>query len=140
MHTANDFVLAHHRHHGKVRGCKFCIAAVDDTGQIRGVAVVGRPVARRLDDGLTCEVTRLCTDGCPNACSFLYGAGARIARAMGYDRIITYILAGEDGASLRASGWQYIGARGGGNWNVPSRPRRDSANTGAKKLYQKELR
>lgn len=140
MRAANDFVLTHHRHHGKVRGCKFCVSAVDDKGTARGVAIVGRPVSRRLDDGLTCEVTRLCTDGCRNACSFLYGACARIARAMGYERIITYILDHEDGASLRASGWRFAGQRGGGNWNVPSRPRADSPNAGKKKLYQKDLR
>lgn len=116
------------------------MAVVDEIGQLHGVSIVGRPVSRHLDNGLTAEVTRLCTDGLSNACSFLYSACARIAREMGYEKIITYILASENGASLRASGWQAVeGLRGGGNWNVPSRPRADSPNTGPKRLYSLDL-
>ena len=66
LRDANAFVLAHHRHSGQVRGCKFCVAVVDDLDAVHGVAIVGRPVARRLDDGKTAEVTRLCTDGIAN--------------------------------------------------------------------------
>lgn len=139
MMQANEFVLSHHRHHGKVRGCKFCIGAVDKDDVLHGVAIVGRPVSRHLDDGKTAEVTRLCTDGYRNACSFLYGACVRIARQMGYVKILTYILETEDGASLRASGWTDKGICGGGNWNVPSRPRADSQNSGRKRCYYKEL-
>lgn len=140
MKQANEFVLSHHRHHGKVRGCKFCIGAADDSGVLHGVAVVGRPVSRYLDDGKTAEVTRLCTDGHRNACSFLYGACARIARQMGYVVLLTYILEEENGASLRASGWTDKGICGGGNWNVPGRPRADSLNSGPKRCYYKDLR
>ena len=140
MKQANEFVLSHHRHHGKVRGCKFCIGAVDEGGTLHGVAVVGRPVSRYLDDGRTAEVTRLCTDGHRNACSFLYGACARIACQMGYAVLLTYILETENGASLRASGWTDRGVCGGGNWNVPGRPRADSPNSGPKRCYYKELR
>lgn len=140
MKQANEFVLSHHRHHGKVRGCKFCIGATDKDGILHGVAIVGRPVSRYLDNGSTTEVTRLCTDGYRNACSFLYGACVRIARQMGYARLLTYILDSEDGASLRASGWTDKGICGGGNWNVPSRPRADSQNSGRKRCYYKELR
>lgn len=139
LRQANDFVLARHRHHGKVQGCKFCIGAADECGQVRGVAIVGRPVSRYLDDGLTAEVTRLCTDGCKNACSFLYGACARIARSMGYHKILTYILETEHGTSLRAAGWEDNGLCGGGNWNTPGRPRTDSPNPGRKRLYAKIL-
>lgn len=105
-----------------------------------GVAVVGRPVSRCLDNGLTAEVTRLCTDGHRNVCSFLYAACARITKSMGYEKIVTYILATENGASLRASGWTCAGLCGGGDWNVPGRPRKPSANTEKKKRYYKELR
>lgn len=140
MKQANEFVLLHHRHHGRVRGCKFCIGAADDNGVLHGVAIVGRPVSRYLDDGRTAEVTRLCTDGCRNACSFLYGACARIARQMGYAVLLTYILEEENGASLRASGWTDKGICGGGNWNVPGRPRADSPNNGPKRCYYKDLR
>ncbi|WP_321170225.1 XF1762 family protein [Eisenbergiella porci] len=141
LREANAFIEKHHRHNGRVQGCKFCVAVADDLDAVHGVAIVGRPVARRLDDGKTAEVTRLCTDGIDNGCSFLYSRCARIAKLMGYQKIITYTLATENGASLRASGWQCApGLRGGGNWNVPGRPRADSRNTGPKRLYYKELR
>ena len=88
---ANSFVALHHRHHKPVRGHKYSLSCMAD-GQLVGVAITGRPVSRYLDDGLTLEVNRLCTDGTRNACSFLYGAAARAAKAMGYQKIITYIL------------------------------------------------
>ena len=122
---ANAFVVALHRHHKPVPGAKFCIAASDgDT--VVGVAIVGRPVARMIDNGWTLEVNRCCTDGTKNACSILYGAAWRVAKALGYRRLITYTLPDEGGASLRASGWTLLGLRGGGNWNVASRPRIDT--------------
>lgn len=76
----------------------------------------GRPVSRMLDNGQTCEITRLCSDGTPNACSFLYGACCRIAKAMGYKRMITYTLASENGASLKASNFMCEGTAGGIKW------------------------
>lgn len=123
---ANAFVLIHHRHHKPVPGAKFCIAVADGE-TVRGVAIIGRPVARMSDNGWTLEVNRVCTDGAKNACSMLYGAAWRATKAMGYRRLITYTLPEEGGASLRATGWRCIGERGGGNWNVPSRPRIDTA-------------
>jgi hypothetical protein len=140
MKQANEFVLTHHRHHSKVRGCKFCVGVVDEANILRGVAVVGRPISRHLDNGRTAEVTRLCTDGYTNACSFLYAACARTAKSMGYEKIITYTLEDEGGASLKASGWLCGGLCGGGNWNVSSRPRRDSRNTDKKLMYYKNLK
>ena len=66
LRTANVFVLAHH--HRPVQAAKFALAVtLVDSDLIRGVAIVGRPVARHLDDGWTREVTRLCTDSTPNA-------------------------------------------------------------------------
>ena len=124
---ANAFVASFHRHHRPVVGCKFCVAVSDESGKVRGVAIVGRPVARMLDNGFTLEVNRCCTDGARNACSMLYGACWRIAKAMGFRKLITYTLPEEGGASLRAAGWKLIGERGGGNWNVKSRPRIDTA-------------
>lgn len=122
---AAAFVTMRHRHHAAPQGCKFAIGA-SAGGRLVGVAIVGRPVARGHDDGLTAEVTRLCTDGTRNACSLLYGAAWRAARAMGYRRLITYTLPEEGGASLRGAGWRMVGARGGGNWNTPARPRVDT--------------
>lgn len=99
------FVELHHRHHKPPRGHKFSIGVCDAGGDLRGVAMIGRPVARAYDDGLTAEVNRTCTDGYRNANSALYGAAWRIASAMGYRRLITYTQAGETGASLTAAGW-----------------------------------
>lgn len=101
---ANAFVIAHHRHHDAVVGHKWSLGAYDDA-KLVGVAIVGRPSGRYLDDGHSLEVTRLATDGTRNACSFLYAAAARRASAEGYDRIITYILQSESGVSLKAAGW-----------------------------------
>jgi hypothetical protein len=125
LNEANEFVRQLHRHHKPVPGCKFCIGVAKD-GQIVGVAIVGRPVARILDDGWTLEVTRTCTDGTNNANSKLYGACRKVAFALGYKRIGTYTLPEEGGASLRAAGWKCLGERGGGRWSCPSRPRVDT--------------
>ncbi len=126
LETANDFVDSLHRHHKKVVGHKFSLGATEN-GQLVGVSIVGRPVSRYRDDGETLEVTRLCTDGTRNACSFLYGASVRAAFALGYKRIGTYTLRDESGASLRAAGWKLIGERGGGSWAWAGDPKRKSS-------------
>lgn len=135
---ANAFVSSTHRHHKSMVGCKFCVAVSDEKEKVRGVAIVGRPVSRHLDNGWTLEVNRCCTDGAKNACSMLYGAAWRIAREMGYRKLITYTLPEEGGASLRATGWKLVGLRGGGNWNTKSRPRIDTAEhlIGQKHLWE----
>lgn len=138
LDEANAFVERHHRHHGPVVGHKFSLGATAGD-QVVGVAIVGRPVARMRDDGLTLEVTRLCTDGTRNACSFLYGAAARAAFALGYRRIGTYILAGEEGASLTASGWRQIAVVTGRSWSCPSRPRVDTHPLQDKLLFEREV-
>jgi hypothetical protein len=132
---ANAFVREHHRHHKPVIGHLFSIGAALD-GVIVGVAIVGRPVARGRDDGVTAEITRLATDGTRNACSFLYGATARAAFALGFKRIGTYILATEPGTSLSAAGWRQIGEVRGRSWSCPSRPRVDKHPTQGKLLFE----
>lgn len=126
--AANEFVAKLHRHHRPVVGCKFCVS-VKDGDQLRGVAIVGRPVARGLDDGFTVEVNRCCTDGAPNACSMLYRAAWRAAVALGYTRLVTYTLPDEGGASLRAAGFVLDGRTAGGSWDTPARRRDDKAPT-----------
>ena len=101
---------------------KFSIG-VSENGALVGVAICGRPVARRLDDGYTLEVNRLCTDGTPNVCSILYAAAYRAARAMGYNRVVTYILDTENGASLKAAGYTCEGRAGGLEWNGAKAPK-----------------
>ena len=139
LEEANALVEVMHRHHKPVVGHKFSLG-VAVGNSIVGVAIVGRPVARGNDDGLTLEVNRCCTDGTRNACSMLYGAAWRAAKAMGYRRLITYTLPAEGGASLRAAGWTLLGERGGGNWNTPSRPRIDTDELlrGQKLLWEAE--
>ena len=100
---------------------------VDDAETIRGVATVGRPIARYLQDGWTLEVTRVATDGCPNACSALYAAAWRATRALGYRRLVTYTLESEPGTSLTAAGWRCLGETSGGSWSRADRPRLDRA-------------
>ncbi len=123
IREARAFVAEHHRHHRAPLGGLFAVAVAGT--EVHGVAVIGRPVSRMLDDGYTAEVTRLCTDGHPNACSMLYAASWRAARSLGWLKLITYILASEGGASLRASGWTLVGEAGGGSWSRPGRPRVD---------------
>ena len=135
LDEANEFVAQHHRHHGRVVGHKFSIA-VSDGERVVGVAIVGRPVARRLDDGWTLEVTRLATDGTKNACSALYAAAWRAAREMGYRKMVTYILDTEPGSSLAAAGWRCVGSTPGRSWSVPSRPRVDKHPLQAKLRYE----
>ena len=119
------FVLAHHRHHRPPVGCVFTLGVADDDVLV-GVAVVGRPVARHYDDGMTLEVNRTATDGTKNANSMLYGAAWRATRALGYDRLITYTQEGESGSTLRAAGWRVVAHRPPRKgWSVPSRPRDD---------------
>lgn len=132
--AACAFIKDHHRHHQPPQGHKFSIG-LEAEGALIGVAIVGRPVSRVLDNGTTAEVTRLCTDGTKNACSMLYAACWRIAKGMGYQELITYILDSESGISLKASGWRCVGKSGGGSWTTPSRPRVDKAPTERKIKY-----
>jgi hypothetical protein len=123
--VACEFVRTHHL--TPPQGHKFSLGLLRQDGQLVGVAMVGRPVARHLDDGRTAEVTRLCTDATPQACAALLSAAWRTARAMGYQQMITYTRADESGTSLRAAGWHPIAtipARLG--WDTLSRPSRTS--------------
>lgn len=113
LKEANEFVDRLHRHHDPVYRDKYRVGAMQD-GKLVGVVQVGRPVSRVLDDGKTVEVTRLCSDGTKNICSFLYSRAARIAKELGYSKIITYILETESGDSLAASGWTLEDAKCGG--------------------------
>lgn len=124
LREANAFVKKFHRHSRPTRGHKFSIGAALSE-ELIGVAIVGRPVARHRDDGETLEVLRVCVveNAPPNACSLLYGACFRAARAMGYSRVITYTLKSETGASVRASGFRVIGEVSGETWDRPSRRR-----------------
>lgn len=121
LQQANEFIAQHHRHHEPVVRDKFRVACELD-GKLVGVAQLARPNSRFLDNGRIIEVVRLCTDGTPDAASFLYSRAARIAREMGYHKIITYILDTESGTSLVASGWHKEDDVRGKVWNRPGKP------------------
>jgi len=132
---AKAFINKIHRHHKAPVGSIFQIAvALND--KIVGVVMVGRPVARHLDNGWTLEVNRLCTDGTKNVCSMLYSASWRVAKNLGYKKLITYILKEENGISLKASGWKLIGEKGGGSWNSKTRARVDKHPTQTKLKFE----
>jgi hypothetical protein len=138
IQDAREFVHQFYRHHGPPVSGLFALACArkisnattDDAfplpdSAICGVAIVGHPVARMLQDGWTAEVSRLATDGTQNACSMLYAACWRAARALGYRRLVTYTLASEPGTSLIAAGWREVGRVTARSWDCPIRPRVD---------------
>lgn len=108
------FVSIHHRHHKRPSKMLFAVAVADaNERRIRGVAIVGQPVARMLEDGWTAEVVRVATDGASNACSMLYGS------------------------AWRGAGWQCVGQRGGGSWDREGRPRVDRHPTQVKIRWER---
>jgi hypothetical protein len=119
LREARAYVTENHRHHDAPQGGIFALA-VSERDAVRGVAIVGRPVARMASDGWTAEVVRCCTDGAQNAPSMLYRACWRAARAMGYRKLVTYTLPEE----------------GGGNWSRRTRPRADTHPTQAKLRWE----
>lgn len=141
LREANALVASWHRHHKPVQGHRFSLGIVDDEGTLHGAAIVGRPVARMAGSPReVLEVTRLVTDGIPNGCSALYGAAARVGKALGYVRIQTYILDSEQGVSLKASGWTDEGPAGGGQWHhTDGKHRRTDQPTELKRRYAKVL-
>ncbi len=138
LKEANGLVARLHRHHKPAVGHRFSIGVKRD-GELVGAAIVGRPVARLTDWTTVAEVTRLVTDGTPHACSMLYAASARAARAMGYSSIQTFILEEEPGTSLVAAGWKKVGeVAASESWD--SRPgRRNDQPRGAKTKWAKRL-
>jgi hypothetical protein len=133
LREANEFVAQHHRHSLPTVGGKWAIGVSLDS-RLVGVAIVSRPGARKLDDGKTLEVLRVCSDGTRNANSFVYRREKRIAQLMGYKKVITYTHEEESGASLKAVGARVIGEVRPQEWSVPSRPRRSQPVYGRAKL------
>lgn len=139
---AKAFIERHHRHHRPPVGWRFGFG-VRNWRDLVGVVTCGRPVARMLDPARVLEVTRLCVDATlppdvvKDACSFLYGAAAREARRRGFERVITYTLASESAASVRAAGFRRAAVTAGGSWDTPSRRRRDAAPTEPKVRFER---
>jgi len=138
---ANELVSRWHRHHKPCRGHRFSIGVWDEHGVAHGAAIVGRPVGGGKDQMRIAEVSRLVTDGTPNACSMLYGACARAAQAMGFRWIQTFILQSEPGTSLKASGWYYDRLSHPIGWDNGCRPRDLDVPDGGrrKQLWKRDL-
>jgi hypothetical protein len=136
LKEANEYVATHHRHHKPVTGHRFSLGVVDLEGELVGVAICGRPVARMIDWHTSLEILRIATDGTDNACSALYGACRRVAKEMGFARILTYTLESEPGTSLRAAGWVQVSTSSGGEWGRPSRARKNVAPTTPKRRWE----
>lgn len=141
LRAANRWVARVHRHADPVEGCVFLTSIAGPDEQLHGVAIVGRPLARLLQDGRSCEILRCATDGTHNACSALYAACVRAARALGYRRTLTYTEEGESGSSLRAAGFVLVSERGPrGSWHEESSRRDHGADTGGVRRYRWERR
>lgn len=136
---AKAVVDSWHRHHGSSTSALYAAAVATEDGTVRGVALIGRPVARLLDDGWTLEVTRVATDGTPNACSALYGIARRLAVALGYVKLITYTRADEPGSSPRGAGFTDEGAIRARSWDMPGRPRTDKTEIVQRRRWAMEL-
>jgi hypothetical protein len=136
---ANSYVSTYHRHHKPSVGHKFSIG-LEENDVLVGVAIMGRPVARNSDDGLTIEVARLCTNGIKNGCSMLYQAAARASKELGYKKIQTYILEIESGTSLKAAGWKLEAITPGGQWkHTDGKERRTDQPTMPKQRWARSL-
>ena len=122
LREARRYVADHHRHNEPPRGHKFSIG-IEENGELVGVVIASRPVARGVDDGRTLEIVRCTTIVSRNVCSRLYAAACRAAFAMGYQRVITYTLAEEHGTCMKASGFVRDGETKGGAWEHTSGPR-----------------
>lgn len=137
LNAARAWIAKVHRHLRRpITGWLFGIEILSGDERI-GVACAGRPAARMLQDGLTCEITRVAVlEGNRNACSFAYGALRRAAAALGYLRVVTYTIDGEEpGTSLRAAGFRDEGPAGGGEADRPSRRRRLVENSSTKRRW-----
>lgn len=144
LKEANALVARLHRHHPPDQGHKWSVGVESEDQLLCGAAIIGRPKSRGLDKRrpdarFTAEVTRVVTDGTPNACSALYGAAARCAEAMGYDHIITYLRDDEQGVSLVAAGWEFETTVTARSWDCPSRRRRDTTERVPRQRWGKRL-
>lgn len=137
LNAARDWIAQVHRHLRRpITGWLFGVEILRD-GERIGVACAGRPMARALQDGVTCEITRVAiVEGARNACSFAYGALRRAAAALGCTRVVTYTLDGEEpGSSVRAAGFVDDGTVDGREWTTPSRRRNPSEQTADKRRW-----
>lgn len=127
LREANDFVEAHHRHSARTSndGGKFAIGLEHD-GKLVGVAIVGRPIARgiqQMHGPGTAELLRCCIGpGAPEGSGKkLNSRCKRIWQLMGGVRLVTYTLASESGGSLSGAGFKKEAFVPGRQWSGSKR-------------------
>lgn len=137
--AATKKVREWHRHLPDIQGGLFAVQVVDPEGQCHGVAVFGNPCQEWQGTGRG-VISRVATPGAENACSMLYGALCRAAKALGYREAWTYTLPHEPGTSLRAAGFMDMGLTDGGEHDRPSRRRKPAKNAEPKRRWLRRLR
>lgn len=136
--AALAIVQTWHRHLPELQGGLFAARCMGEDGALLGVAVAGNP-SRAWQDTGRIVIARVATEGAENACSCLYGALCRAAKALGYREAWTYTLSDEPGTSLRAAGFMDMGMTDGGEWNRPSRPRNAAKRSEPKRRWLRKL-
>lgn len=136
--AALKLVRQWHRHLPDLQGALFAARVLDDSGACVGVGVAGNP-SRVWQEQAKIVISRCATDGCDNACSALYGALCRAAKALGYREAWTYTLPEEPGTSLRAAGFVDMGLTAGGEHDRPSRRRKAAVRPDPKRRWLRVL-
>ena len=108
---AHAFADRRYKQQKRIKGYQFSVGCTDGDRMV-GVANVARPASRYMDDGWTLEMTGVCTDGSEDVRLMLYAAAWRAARALGYRKLITYVMDTEPGTGLKMAGWKCIGQVG----------------------------
>lgn len=128
-----------HRHLPELQGGLFAAQCIDDDGNCLGVAVAGNPAQEWQGTGRI-VISRVATSGAENACSMLYGALCRAAKALGYSEVWTYTLPTEPGTSLRAAGFIDMGMSDGGEHSRKSRLRKPAKHPEPKRRWVRKLK
>lgn len=130
------FVRDVHRRLPKVQGAMWCVS-VRDGAEIVGVALVGWPSRVQTSDEVDhLRVLRVAVkEGYKNACSMLYSACWRAARAMGASSMDTFTHLDEPGTSLKAAGWIEDGTTDGGEYDRKSRRRAPQVDAAPKRRW-----
>lgn len=149
VREALRFCERNHRHLPYLQGGLFA-AGVKRGGQFVGVAMAGHPArvwmgAGRIVisrcaaiPGLPGIIDSVGEDHAAPVCTMLYAALCRASKALGWSEAWSYTLPGEDGRSLRAAGFEFMGWTRAETWDREDRPR-DTVNTDSKGRWARGL-
>ena len=132
--AALPFVRAVHRRLPRVQGAMWAVSVLRGAERV-GVALVGHAARLLAEDDCLSVLRCAVIEGHHNACSMLYGACSRAAKAMGATDLVTYTHADENGASLKASGWIYGGSTTGGEHSRAGRKRAPAVDAAPKQRW-----